>query len=124
MLYNKYIIYKIPEVLDEWPIYRFLAIVQGILFIFSETWELKVIDGACPSFKDLVFKLRDYLRIIGNRLNTRTIYGAFEAMLNGLNKDGQKGKPQERKPPREYLCGKTEYLDECPYLIEELCTSS
>jgi hypothetical protein len=84
----------------------------------------------------LVSKLRDYLRITGNRPNTRTTHRAFEATLNGLNKDGQKpqdsqkprdgqkGKPQERKPPRECLCGKTEYLDECPYLIEELRTSS
>jgi hypothetical protein len=78
----------------------------------------------------LVSKLRDYLRIIGNRPNTRIIYRVFKAMLNSLNKDGQKPrngqkeKPQERKPPREYLYRKTEYLDECPYLIEELYTSS
>jgi hypothetical protein len=129
-LYDECTIHKIPEVLDEWPIHGFLAAIQGISPTFSETWELKVIDGARPSFKDLVSKLRDYLRITGNRPNTRTTHGAFEATLNGLNKDGQKPrdgqkeKPQERKPPRECLCGKTEYLDECPYLIEELRTSS
>jgi hypothetical protein len=67
-----------------------LAAIQGILPIFSKTWELKIIDGACPSFKDLVSKLRDYLKIIGNRLNTRTTHGAFKATLNSLNKDGQK----------------------------------
>jgi hypothetical protein len=87
MLYNKYIIHKILEVLDKWLIHGFLAVVQGILSIFSKTWELKVIDGARPSFKDLVLKLRDYLRIIGNRPNTRTMHRAFKAMLNSLNKD-------------------------------------
>jgi hypothetical protein len=81
-----------------------LAAIQGISPIFSKTWELKVIDGACPSFKNLVSKLRDYLRIIGNRPNTRTIYEAFKATLNSLNKDGQK--PQDSQKPRDGQKGK------------------
>ena len=38
------------DVADQWPLYAFLAVIHHISLSFSDSWEIKVIDGDRPDF--------------------------------------------------------------------------
>jgi hypothetical protein len=40
----------ISDVTEQWPLYAFLAAIHYISLLFSDSWEIKVIDGECPDF--------------------------------------------------------------------------
>jgi hypothetical protein len=117
----------IPDIDDQWPLYAFLAVIYHISPSFSDSWEIKVINGKRPNFQELVQKYWEYRSITSIRSKAGASYGAFdatqastskgafEATFNGQNKDGEKS-----KSIRKCLCGKLHKFIDCPYLFTEV----
>jgi hypothetical protein len=40
----------IPNIDDQWPLYTFLAAIHYISPLFSDSWEIKAINGKRPNF--------------------------------------------------------------------------
>ena len=73
----------IPDVADQWPLHAFLAAIHHISPSFSDSWEIKVIDGERPDFQELVQKYREYRSITSIRPKAGASHGAFEATTKG-----------------------------------------
>jgi hypothetical protein len=126
-LYNECKQLDIPDVADQWPLHAFLAAIHPISSSFSDSWQIKVINGDRPNFQELVQKYREYRSITSIRpkagashgafkaTQASTSKGAFEATLNGQNKDGDKS-----KTIKECLCGEVHRFIDCPYLFTEV----